>query len=248
MALDAGISTTLNSLFPRQSLEKNSTRPAFGRRIPLPDGSAGEFIFDSYGRRFSAYLFNFFSSCLVWVNTSFTSQPALAKLLYILETYHSYGQIAEKCKDLHSGFFQLGLTQVCCSLSVSSTAIAHFHIHTGIHTHTHTLTIIPTATATVTFIHILSSNVCRSLTSVSTRRIDLSGVYPTWQPKPESTHRLQANSTPLPSRPTSSLVVIPLYDTLGPDASAYVINHSESTTIVSSGENLPKVPPHALLT
>jgi len=38
-----------------------------------------------------------------------------------------------------------------------------------------------------------------------------------------------------------SLVPIPLYDTLGPDASQYIINQSEMTVLVVSKANLPKV-------
>lgn len=39
----------------------------------------------------------------------------------------------------------------------------------------------------------------------------------------------------------ANLVLVPLYDTLGPDACAYVINHAELSTVVCSAENVPRV-------
>lgn len=71
-----------------------------------------------------------------------------------------------------------------------------------------------------------------------TQKTDLSG------PKLSLLLRLQSILTPrwlLPTNLMCSLVVVPLYDTLGPDASAYVINHAELSIVVSSGENTSKV-------
>lgn len=38
-----------------------------------------------------------------------------------------------------------------------------------------------------------------------------------------------------------NITLVPLYDTLGPDATQYIIGHAELKTILCSGENLPKV-------
>eukprot|EP01130_Rhizamoeba_saxonica_P013861 TRINITY_DN5966_c0_g1_i1.p1 TRINITY_DN5966_c0_g1~~TRINITY_DN5966_c0_g1_i1.p1 ORF type:complete len:604 (-),score=135.99 TRINITY_DN5966_c0_g1_i1:40-1851(-) len=40
---------------------------------------------------------------------------------------------------------------------------------------------------------------------------------------------------------SQSIVFIPLYDTLGPDATVYIMNHSDISIVCSSGENIPKL-------
>jgi len=40
---------------------------------------------------------------------------------------------------------------------------------------------------------------------------------------------------------TQAIVLVPLYDSLGPDASFYIINHASIETVISSLENLPKL-------